>query len=139
MSPCKYTGQFGPLVIGQEEFDAEQKLEKGGAKDFGPAVTGKHPAPEAFPPPLDEESELLNAFEEDAPPEAEVASLSVRAIKEELKGTNAPSVIDRIMRDEFSRADGIRKSVMQLLLKKEAGRDSPRPEVLEVLESQLAE
>lgn len=136
MTKCKYPGQFGKLVIGEEEVAREATLSEGAKDVYGKLVTDGHAA----------EGQALPAPDPDveAPAEAVVEepahdSLSVRKVKEELKGDVAPSTIDRLMRDEFMRPDGARKSVLNLLKSKEAGRDNPRAEVIGALEAKLAE
>jgi len=134
MARCKYKGQFGPLVIGEEATRAEAK-ESEGAKDvYGHLVTDKHAATGAPPVEAAEEQTAAEAaLEEDA--------LSVRAIKLALKETSAPSVLDQFARAEFMRPDGARKSVVSILLAKEKGREQPAPraESVEALESKLME
>lgn len=138
MAKCKYPGQFGKLVIGEDEVAAEVKLTEEGKLVYGKSVTDKHAAtPEVLPAPdpdIEKPAKVVAVKEEVAHD-----SLSVRKVRDELKGEVAPSTIDRLMRDEFMRPDGARKSVLTALRYKEAGRDEPRPEVIEALEQKLSE
>ncbi len=131
MAGCKYTGQFGPDVIGQKEFDAEKKLTEDAKDIYGPAVTGKHPAEAVVV------AEVVVEVGEVELPEHD--SLSVAKVRAEVKGDVGPSTIDRLMRDEFLRPEGPRKSVLEILRSKEAGREEPRAEVIEALEAKAAE
>lgn len=85
-------------------------------------------------------AEVAEAVLQEEEPEPEVHdSLSVSRIREEVRGECVPATIDRLMRAEFFRPDGARKSVLEILRSKEAGREDPRDEVLTALETKLAE
>jgi hypothetical protein len=138
----KNKGHFGKLVIGEEAFLEEQKIIEKSEHIYGPAVTGKHPNPVAEMPALavkvaEAVADELEVELDEAP--EDVSSLSVREIREEVKGDITAPLIDRLMRDELFRAGGPRKSVLEILRSKEAGRESPRPEVIGVLEGAIEE
>lgn len=115
---------FGPAVIGEKAFAEEQKRQKGLRGVFGPAVV---------------DGATAEVADEAAIEEVAVESLSVRDVKDIMSGDVAPAVIDRVMQAEVGRPDGPRKSALVRILAAEQRRESPRPEVTEVLEELLAE
>jgi hypothetical protein len=140
MARCKYTGQFGKLVIGEAAVAAEILLTEDAQDVYGKLVSGKHPAPledtlVAADPDVEKPARVVAPEVEEAAHD----SLSVRKVREELKGDIAATTIDRLMRDEFMRPEGSRKSVLELLRSRESGRDEPRMEVLAALAQKLSE
>jgi hypothetical protein len=136
MARCKYQGQFGKLVIGEEEALAEVKAAEGGKDVYGKLVTDAHGAAPLPAPDPDPEGVVVKVEAEEV---VEHDSLSVRKVRDEVRGEVATSTIDRLMRSEFMRPDGARKSVLEILRSKEAGREHPRDEVLTALEAKIAE
>jgi len=132
---------FGPAVIGKKAYDAEAAVEKSSSLEFGPAVTGSHPAQEHA---LKRARELANPNGEAVAP-TEVAfpgpggeAFSVRDVKKILSENDSTAALDRVMLAEFTRPDP-RKSALDLMSKAEFRRADARAEVLEALTAKIAE
>jgi len=130
---------FGPLIIGQAQFDKEQEELKSGAHIFGPAILEHPKKGEKGNVMAGHEPELEVYDEAPHPPAEEVESFSVRAVREALADNPVPSVVDRMVRAEMFRPEGPRKSALTECLRAEKRRDDPRPEVVDMLKDTIKE
>lgn len=95
-------GVFGPAVIGQEQYDAEQKVLEKGSHVFGPLVTGEGTFGPAVEPP--KQAALPEGVKAAAP--ASIADV------EELLEKN-PATFDLLFAAELDRPDGPRKGALR--------------------------
>jgi hypothetical protein len=123
--PIPPKGRFGPAIIGQEAFEAEQEYITEHKDVFGPAVIGDHPSTAAAAggphDPGDEHHEPSSDTEE----------------------PRVPS--DAFVRAELARPEGMRTTALRAMLDAESQRPgadgsmSPRSEVVDTLEGMIRE
>lgn len=201
MAPETHRGQFGPAVIGEQEFEAEQQeVEEERRLTFGDAVVGgsnmTSEPPETAAEADEEEDPLPEGYEvdfagaygtviapdgtqvtedadtdsgkyhgKDASIDAAWAHAEAQEAEEEPEGDHGfpeegvtpedvkdatieeveaaleenPALVDQFMHAEIVREDGVRPAVLDAMEEAELGRDEPRDEVLESLDSLRAE
>jgi hypothetical protein len=122
-------GIFGPGVIGQVQFDAEQKIVKAEAVVYGPAVTG-----------IDMKAELAAAHSAlDNAYGAAGADNQMSAKEVAAALTRNPALVDELLESELARND-VRKTVLRALLEAELQREGgPRAEITGKVEHALKE
>lgn len=122
--------RYGPRVLGQERYEAQQRIVENAADRYGPRVTGhltKAPvAPEVEPAPVVPPTE---------PPTTEPAQLSLRKLELALEAN--PALLDELFEAEQARPDP-RKGAYRLMLEVEAAQAKPRHETLERIRAALA-
>lgn len=146
-------GQFGRLVIGEEEAAREQEEVAKGIDYFGPAVVGEPQPQRPTPQQLKDQPDLarLHGLSTEpaaagsggvttAPPvddKPAKSQLSLEKLKEALDLN--PFILDTMIDAEFERAEGPRKEALRTFIKEENKKGEPnrRAEVLERLASAL--
>lgn len=127
-------GMFGPAIIGQAQYDAEQKIVEQGAHVFGHLVTGVG-GPDASPAggpiiPIAPAPESFGKKAFTLPPGIKAAAPASIADLEEVLTAN-PAAFDILLAAELERPEGPRKGALRLFreAEEELG-PAGRPEVL---------
>jgi len=115
-------GQFGPMVIGQAQYRAEQAIVEKGTNVYGSLVTGETSS--------GAKANLSAAGQVDSPANLDLFRKALLAADQ--RGADA------LLAAELARADGPRKTALNLLLEAEQAREKPRPEWLETINRTLA-
>ena len=141
--PTPPKGRFGPGVIGQEAFDAEQEYLTEHKDVFGPAVVGDHPPtppPGGPAPPIEETPEPSTDAETPADDPYMVSTKKLAAIL-----AANPLEVDAFVRAELARPEGMRVTALKAMLAAENERPgadgsvAPRAEVVSMLEGAIGE
>lgn len=122
-------GHFGPAVIGQEQFEAEQKILQKGAHIFGPLVTGDG----TFGPAVEAPKQAT------MPEGVKAAAPASIADVEELLAKN-PATFDILFEAELAREDGPRKGALRAFKRAEEEQGpSARADVIAKIDELLKE
>jgi len=132
--PVPPKGQFGPGIIGQEAYEAEQEYVTEHKDVFGPAVVGDHPPTGSAAQP---------APEPEPPAESDVYTMSVAKLRKILEAN--PLEVDAFVRAELGRPEGMRVTALKAMLEAEGerpgadGGKAPRGEVVSMIEGAISE
>lgn len=130
--------KLGPKVLGEEEFQRQQKAHEEAAKRafvYGPRVVGAEPAPEP------EKDEITPSQTPENTNDGQSAkSLSLAKLNDALQGEVSDELLDGWMAAEFDREGEPRKGALRLLLRAEQIRgEAARPAIVGELQNALKE
>lgn len=121
---------FGPSIIGEEAFKAQQEAQKKAAHIYGPRVTENDYGVSVTGEAAEESDETP-----DAPPE--ITELTVAEVRSALAGNGA--MVEPLLEAELAR-DNPRKSALKSILETEMGREpEPRGAIVNQIEAALDE
>lgn len=115
-------GVFGPMVIGQKQYEEEQRQVAVGEPTYGPLVLGTDPNITSGPRPVTSPAEV------ESPANLDDFRAALFAADQD--------TADGLMRSEFKRAGGPRKTALKMLLEAEEARpDEGRQPIIDQLEA----
>ena len=130
-------GIYGPLVIGEQRFQEEQRVVRTASNIYGPMVVGRSAAVQAPAQDTENEAKAPKNAESLAAAAGADASLSLNELRAALAAN--PALLDGFIDAEFQRPGGPRKGALREFLTVEQEREGgPRKDVLDVIQSALS-